>query len=272
MRRNRTVLNEENHAIEKLNQERLARKKHERRVKRHRLYRNTIKVILVVAIFYGLYVFDSSPNSRVQTLKVSGNTIFTDYEILEALKIESGDRILFTHSFIKELRGRNITGLESVDVNVYYTKGYVSINVVETRPVAYRNDDELILIFADGSARVLDESRKDLVLGLPLLVGFTPETIDIRMLAALAGLEYEVFGALSEIHLDPNPYDPLAMKLYMNNQFLVYVNIETLPMMYMYATLLSGAAEGKKCIELNEYGPDDESIIANIRTCSVNEY
>lgn len=272
MRRNRTVLNEENHAMEKINEDRLEKKRFARKVKRYKFYRVSLKVMLVLTLIYGLYAFDKSDISRVRTLKVSGNQTISDTEILNALNLEPSDRILFTHAFIKELKGRKIPGIASMDVNVFYTKGYVSVDVSEVAAVAYQKGEVLSLIYADGSKKVLDVSEEHLVMGLPLLVGFSDETLDNRMLNALRDMDEEAFSALSEIHLTPETYDPLAMKLYMNNKYLVYVSIETLPMMYMYATLLSGAQEGKKCIDLNEYGPDDESVIANIRTCSENEY
>lgn len=272
MRRNHAVLNEENHAMETINEERKLKKKEARKRKRMRFYRFFAKLTIFALICYGVYLFDSSDVSRVRTLKVSGNHILSDEEILSALNLEPNDRIVFTHSLIKEMKGRKIEGIESIDVNVLYTKGYVSVKVEEMKPVAYQKSDVLTLWFKDGSSKVLDQSQSGLVIGLPLLVDFSADTIDNRMLDALGKMEEEAFSALSEIHLKPEAYDPLAMKLYMNNKYLVYVSIETLPMMYMYATLLSGADEGKNCIDLNEYGPDDESVIANIRACSENEY
>ena len=272
MRRKQSVLNEENHAMEKINQDIKLKKKHQRRIKRNRFIWNFFKVSLVILLIFGIYAFDASNTSRIRTLEISGNTTLSDQEIMDALKIEKGDRLAFTHSFVKESKAKKNPGLESIDVNVYYTKGYVSVDVHEVPAVAYQSEGGLKLYYADGYSKDLDENQSNLVLGLPILVGYTEDTISKMMLQYLGELVFEAFSAISEIHHNPQTYDPLAMKLYMNDQYLVYANVETLPMMYMYATLLSSASDGNKCIELNEYGPDEDSSTVTIRACTTDEY
>lgn len=272
MRRNRVKLNEENHAISQISRDLQEKKKHQRRYKRKKNLANALKVFFVAALFFAFYLFDSSQYSRIQTVKVSGNRSFSDSEILTALNIEKGNRIYLTHGFLKEAKGRKIEGLESLDINVYYTKGYVSIDVVEVPLVAYQVEPELKVYYADGSSKIIDAAQLDLVIGLPLLVGYTDETISLKMLKALGELDFETISAISEIHINPETYDPLAMKLYMVDKYLVYVSIETLPMMYLYATLLPEANDGNKCIVFNEYGPDNENGSASIRACSDEEY
>lgn len=271
MSRRKQVLNDEDYAAKQVSEDRIARRKHERKMRRRRLVSKLIKVSLVVLLVFVVYKLDKSAMSRVSSIKISGNSIISNEEILQGLNIAEGDRLLFTHAFFKERKAKNIPGLESIDVNVYYTKGYVSLDVKEVTAVGYTTEP-LRLYYEDGSFKDLSQDQSNLLLGLPLLVGFSDETITPKMLNYLGALDSESFSSISEIHLNPQSYDPLAMKLYMSEHYLVYVNIETLPMMYMYATLLSGADEGKNCIDLNEYGPDDESVIANIRACSENEY
>ena len=57
------------------------------------------------------------------------------------------------------------------------------------------------------------------------------------------------------------------MKMVMNDNYFVYISIETLPMLGSYATLINGADEGNRCIDMIEYGPSEETTTAIVRKC-----
>ena len=57
------------------------------------------------------------------------------------------------------------------------------------------------------------------------------------------------------------------MKMVMNDEYFVYLSIETLPMLSQYATLVNGANENNKCIDMIEYGPTDQQQTAIVRRC-----
>lgn len=266
-RRKPVKLNEHNETVDKIKEDMKREKKLIRRNKRRRFQKRLLIVILIGLFIYGLVLFDKSDYSRYQTIKVSGNQFYSKNDIIEVSKVSPGSRMINNLPFMINKRVKKLPLVENADVNVYYNKGYLSIDVTEVKPVAYSQEETIQLYFSNGEIVDADESSFSMIADLPLLNGFTPEKIHPELLLQLSKLPDEAFLAISEIYLTPKEFDETAMKMVMNDEYFVYLSIETLPMLKQYATLVEGAEEFNKCIDMIEYGPNESSQTAIIRRC-----
>lgn len=256
--------------IQDVNRRVQEKRKRQKRNKVKRFFKKVFIVVLMGTIAFGIYSFDKHPISRLSTIKVQGNTFYQESDILDQAKIQAGDRMITNLPFMVKRRVQKLPLVEKASVNVYYNKGYLTLDIKEVKAVAYSKDETVTLYFSNGASEPANADTFDMIAGLPLLSDFTPESITPRLLQELGDLPDEAFVAISEIYFTPKELDPTAMKMVMNDEYFVYLSIETLPMLGQYATLLNGANEFNKCIDMIEYGPDESSQTAIVRRCETN--
>lgn len=266
-KRKHVQLNEKSETVERIKNNLDIHKKMERKRRRKKLLIRFLMVILIGLMAYGVYLFDQSGQSRYQTIKVSGNQYYTQEEIIEASGVTEGSRMISNLPLFVRSRVKKLPLVENTSVNVYYIKGYLTIDIQEVKAVAYSKDESIKLYFANGEVRDANAQTFDMIAGLPLLHDFTPDSIKPKFLHELSVLPEETFLAISEIYSEPKELVDSAMKVVMNGEYLVYLSIETLPMLRQYATLLNRAEEYNKCIDMIEYGPNEESQTAVVRRC-----
>ncbi len=269
-RRSRVELEDDSAPLEAINSNMSQKKKRLKARRRKRFFLRLMMLAIVSLMVVGLIKLDQSDISRIQVLKVSGNKLLSDEEILNYAQIKKGDRLLFNLPIFKNSKLKKHEFIDKATLNVYYRKGYVNIDVEETPAVAYRNELEPRIYFANGHFIELSTETSHMIEGLPLLLGFTDEALSEKLLKALGKIDEGAYSGISEIHHIPKELDPYAMKFVMNEEYLVYISIETLPMMHSYATLINGADELNKCIDMIEYGPTEESQTAIVRQCQSN--
>ena len=266
-RRKPVQLSEENETIEDIKRDLKLQKKRQRQIRRKRFIKRVFILLIFVASAYGIYVFDQSDISRVQTVKITGQQFYEENEILDAIKLKKGDRLISNLPFMVKQRVKKLPLVENANVNVYYNKGYLSIEINEVKAVAYGMNDEIKIYFSNGEALAANDHSFNMISQLPLLQDFEEETISKEFLKKLGDLPEEAFLAISEIYSTPKELDPGSMKMVMNDEYFVYLSIETLPMLSQYATLVNGANENNKCIDMIEYGPTDQQQTAIVRRC-----
>ena len=266
MRRSVRELEDETHPMGKISNEIRFNKKMKKKRRRARILKRLFILLILVLVGFSIYQFDQSKYSRIQVLKVSGNSIITDEEVLDLLSVQEQDRLLSTY-FKRKSKLKRHPLVDDIKINVYLRQGYVNIDINEKKPLAYSNQEIASIYFDNAYALEIDEENIHAITGLPLLVDFAPEYISENLLKGLNNLDESVLLAISEIHHEPKDLDKFAMKMVMNDNYFVYISIETLPMLGSYATLINGADEGNRCIDMIEYGPSEETTTAIVRKC-----
>ena len=266
MRRSVRELENESHTINKISDDIKLKKKIKKRRRRARIMKRLALFLLLVIIGLSVYLFDQSKYSRIQVLKVSGNSIISDEEVMDLLSLKEQDRLLSSYFKRKgDLKRHPL--VDDIKINVYLRQGYVNVDVAEKTPLAYTNQETALLYFDNAYALEISETNIHAITGLPLLINFKEEYISENLLKGLKNLDESVLLAISEIHHEPKELDEFAMKMVMNDNYFVYTSIETLPMLGSYATLINGADEGNRCIDMIEYGPSEETTTAIVRKC-----
>lgn len=243
------------------------RKRKIRRKKRARFLRRLFKLVAVISLFVGLFLLDKSEYSRLRDIRIVGNELISKQEILDELNIKSGDRMITNSENKIEKRLQNIVGLDTIDATIYYKQGILNLKVSEKPKVGFIQSEKLEVLYSDGSRRQVSENTLKSINGLPLFVGFTDEQLSKDLLNAFSELNPEILLTISEVHIAPESYDKMNMKLVMNNNYLVFSSISALPLLRSYASIIDRAEPDNRCIYLLEYGPTSESQIATAKRC-----
>ena len=260
-------LDQDNELLQGVNREFKENKRQIRRRKRRKRLKQLSILLMIGLVVYGCYLFDQSDHSRISTIKIAGNEFYQDEEILAAAKLQQGSPMISNLPIFVKQRVQKLPLVEKASVNVYYNKGYLSIDIQEVPAVAYSKNDVIQFYFKNGMVKDANADTFDMIAHLPLLSGFAEEALSPKLFQQLGSLPEDVFLAISEIYHIPKELDPTAMKMAMNDEYFVYLSIETLPMLKQYATLVNGADEFNKCIDMIEYGPTEESQTAILRRC-----
>lgn len=250
-----------------IERKRKLRKKRRRKI----ILRRVTLLFSLLGIIVAFVLFDRSSISRVREVSVQGNHYITQEEILEKAKVEVGDRLLFTHSFILNNRTSHIQGVANTDVKVYYTKGLVTLIVEESPVVGYQqNESGMLLLFADNYQKQVNELKQ---INFPLLIGFNDDLLsnNPKFSSRLAKIEKTAFNSISEIHVETNDLESLYLKFVMNNGFYVYTSVDNLMLLDNYAEIVSGVLNGDKpnnrCIYFTDYGNTPDTQIAVSKPC-----
>lgn len=264
--KNRTPeLNDGTESLTKIRQDLNHQKKNERRKRRKRMWRRFKIMLFIALIGYGIYQYDNADISRIQQIRVQGNSAYSTSELEDLLDLHPGDRIYLKIAPLVEGKLHGIDGIASVDVKVYYTKGLVTVSVSEVPLIGYRLEPRPQLIFSDGKLKEFDPASSSIMLGLPLFSGFTEETLPAGLAEAMAKVDEASFMAISEVHLEPTTYDQTSLRLIMDNNYFVYSSIQTLPLLNNYATIVNEADPDKRCIYMLA---ESQTPIAVVRACN----
>lgn len=269
--RRHVELNEETDSFHKITGDIKKRKRKERRNKRRKLYKRTFKVLFVLFFIFLIYKFDAWEGSRLQTVVIKGNNLLTEETVQEISKLESGDRLYLTFANFIERKLEKDPLIQSAHVEMHRKEQTVLINVNEEKSIAYEVKPEMNIYFENGEKIAIDETNIHGVEGLVLLLDIEDDEFKKQIVLQVATLESSSSLAISEIVHKGEKLDDEALILVMNHGYYVFSNVETLPLLDNYATIISGANPENKCIHLLEYGPTEDTQVATVKPCDVEQ-
>lgn len=264
MRRQKETLQDGTEEFDRIQKNIKQEKQELRRYKRKRFFRRSLAVIFILALAFGLYQYDKSNFSRIQEVKVSGSVSYSTDEIREILGLETGNRIYLKNASLLSQRLNQLPGIVKAKVNVYYTKGLVSIQIEESPMLAYLSGADIKLYYQDLSFRNLNAGAAYRLVGIPILLGFADSEIPQELLENLAKVDRATRTSISEIHYVGDSYQEIQLKLVMDHHYYVFTNTDSLPLLNNYATIISEADPQKRCITLIN---DADQAVAIVRAC-----
>ena len=189
-------------------------KKRKVRIKYGRIF---LFILLVVGTIIGIYkVF----NIRVTNIYVTGNTIYTDQEIIDLAGLHNYPRVI-------AIRNRKIES--QLKQNKYIKDAYVSrtsflqkvnIEITENKPLLYYQYDNVYLL--SNYEKTSDRFE------VPILINQTPEDILKKLLKKMSTIDEDVLYRISEIRYRPSNVDDELFYLTMNDGNYIYINIKNL--------------------------------------------
>ncbi len=250
-----------------------AEKRIKRRIKRKRLLKRLSRLVIIILVIVGLYLFDQSKYSRVRSIEVEGNNVLSETVLLESLDLKENDRLL--KAFFKKLTLKSkIPGVAKQSLKLYYTKGLINLTVEEYPVVAMLSDAPKRYLLSDN--HVL-ESNENLDNPVPILKKFNTEIFEKypEFSEKLSKIDQSSFNSISEIELVDEPLEKIYFKFTMNHGYFVFTNLDNLLLMDYYPDIVSGIQKGDKkdnrCIYFLDYGHTDENQSAVAKPCEKDE-
>ena len=219
----------------------MARKhKKKRKLKLSRVF----LVLFILAIIGGLIYLAS--NIRVRGFYISGNTYYTDNEILEMTKLNEYPSFIFTTSRSVTKNVKKYPLIKSIDIS-RTLNGMFNVTVIENKILFYDNISKKSVLEDNTKADVYYEN-------LPVLINEIKDTkIYDKFIKNIKKLNEDIIKNISEIKYDPNDIDKERFLFSMNDGNYVYVTLSKISNINNYLEISNTLGEKNGVLYL-DYG------------------
>lgn len=183
---------------------------------------------------------------RIYSIKIKGNKILTDQEVIETAKLEDYPSFFETLSYTIKKRLLKNNYIKSVKV----TKGFLSVNItIKEKKILYI-DKETNYKYTYNS-----KFKDDKSICVPYLIGSVPEGKMKRFIKAMNKINSDMICQMSEIKYDPNDIDEDRYYVYMNDGNSVYLTVNKFDKINKYNTILEkiGKQNGTLYLDYGDY-------------------
>lgn len=206
-----------------------------------------IRFLFLLFFIVGIsFAFIKLFDVRIYSIKIKGNKILTDQEVIETAKLEDYPSFFETLSYTIKKRLLKNNYIESVKV----TKGFLSVNItIKEKKVLYI-DKETNYKYTYNS-----KFKDDKSICVPYLIGSVPEGKMKRFIKAMNKINSDMICQMSEIKYDPNDIDEDRYYVYMNDGNSVYLTVNKFDKINKYNTILEkiGKQNGTLYLDYGDY-------------------
>ncbi|MFC4557020.1 cell division protein FtsQ/DivIB [Virgibacillus kekensis] len=226
-------------------EDRIPKLKQERKKKANR------RLIFYLSVFFvliAIIVYLQSPLSHVRTVKVTGNSMVSDEEVIKQTSLNQDTNIWMINDaqIVKSVSENPAVESAEVTRKLPWT---VHIKLNEYEHVGYiKNKGNFFPIL--GNSEVLTEVKQETINGdAPLILGFSDKDYLKEMTQELEKLPVSILRLISEVHWDPEDGNQNKIKLYMNEGYIVDGTIRNFAeKMKVYPSIVSQLDPDKKGI------------------------
>jgi len=226
-------------------EDRIPKLKQERKKKTNR------RLIFYLSIFFllvSLVVYLQSPLSNIKTIKVTGNAVLSNEEIIKLSGLTDQTNIWsINKNEISEILQENpMVSDATVKRSLPQT---VEITVDEFTLVGFlKKDENYIPVIEDGDI-IKDRQTKKVNGEAPLLFNFTEKEYLEKMATELQQLPASISNLISEVYWEPTEENKNKILLYMNDGYVVSSTIRDFSgKMTVYPSIVSQLEPGVKGI------------------------
>jgi len=194
-------------------------------------------IIIITLVLLVLYLY----NLRVKNIYVKGNTLLSDYEIIELSGLNNYPRMFSKTSINIENKIKISPYIKSVNVKKDLF-GKVVIEIEEFDILLKDSTDNKIYL-----SNLKKIAIDDKLYGIPSLINYVDRDILNNFLKKLNTIDKSVLSKISEIEYTLNEYDKDLFLFYMNDGNYVYITTTRLLNINSYSSVLENL-EGKKGI------------------------
>ena len=198
-----------------------------------------------IVLLVMLYLY--TPYSRVQTVQVSGNVYLDDDYIVSVSGIHQNDIYYADLPMLVSVRLKKDPMISSVTVK-WDDNGVISVSVKEKKPVAYRYDDEAVILLSDGSTVSMGSHYVELISEIPYVTGFAEKDQTRLLCKALGKLDRSVISSIAEIHQYSLGYEDEAMKILMRTGGYYIGTYQNLDKLAYYREVYAAQPDHSYCI------------------------
>ena len=185
-------------------------KKKKRKIK----VKNVLLVFIITIVI--LFCLALLTDVKINNIVIKGNTIYSDWEIIEKAGLEDYPSSLKTLSKTIENRLEDDDYIQSVNVRrPSLTK--VVIEIKENVPLFY---------YLPASKTILANNKEVTDnFSVPTVINYIPDNIYKKFVLAMKDINYDIVKRISEIKYDPNDVDDGRFLLSMNDGNQVYLTL-----------------------------------------------
>lgn len=206
-----------------------------------------IRFLFLLLVIAGIsFAFIKLFDVRIYSIKIKGNKILTDQEVIETAKLEDYPSFFETLSYTIKKRLLKNNYIESAKV----TKGLLSVNItIQEKKILYI-DKETNYKYTYNS-----KFKDDKSICVPYLIGSVPEGKMKRFIKAMNKINSDMICQMSEIKYDPNDIDEDRYYVYMNDGNSVYLTVNKFDKINKYNTILEkiGKQNGTLYLDYGDY-------------------
>lgn len=187
-----------------------------RRVKKKRKLK--VKNLLIVLLIFIVILLGVAflTDVKLNNIIVKGNSLYSDWEIIEMAGLSDYPSSLKTLSGTVEKRLEENDYIKSVKVSrPSLTK--IVINVEENLPLFY--------YLSENKTILTDETEVTDNFPVPTVINYVPDNIYSDFLKSMGSIDYDIIKRISEIRYDPNEVDEGRFFLTMNDGNQVYLTL-----------------------------------------------
>ena len=199
-----------------------------KRVKRRKLKIKSFLILLVIilAIIGILIILD---NLKIKSINVHGNTLYSEWEIIEKAGLADYPSTLRNLSGTIENRLEEDPYIKTAEVTKsFFTK--VNIEITENLPLFY--------YVPERSTILSDKSKTKDNFPVPTVINYIPDKLYTNFLKKLENIDYTIIKRISEIKYDPNDVDEERFLLTMNDGNYVYLTLKTFDKINNYLDII----------------------------------
>lgn len=206
-----------------------------------------LRFLFLLLVIAGIsFAFIKLFDVRIYSIKIKGNKILTDQEVIETAKLEDYPSFFETLSYTIKKRLLKNNYIESAKV----TKGLLSVNItIQEKKILYI-DKETNYKYTYNS-----KFKDDKSICVPYLIGSVPEGKMKRFIKAMNKINSDMICQMSEIKYDPNDIDEDRYYVYMNDGNSVYLTVNKFDKINKYNTILEkiGKQNGTLYLDYGDY-------------------
>lgn len=204
-------------------EDRIPKLKEQRKKKANR---RLISLLLLFFILIACILYFQSPLSHVQTIRVTGNDVYSDQDIIEKANLYSDTNIWKVENEEVEKKISQLPEIKKATVKKQFPST-ILIGIEELKRIAYVSVENHFLPVLENGKFLNTNQNTDIPLNAPILFGFTEDRMLKEMIKAIEQLPEEVLNSISEVHYDPTDSDEFHIFLYMNDGNEVSATIRT---------------------------------------------
>lgn len=213
-----------------------------------------ILVLLLLVIIISLFaVYYFSPLSKIETIKIVGDQVYSDADLEKSLLINKNDSILFLNK--NKIFDPDISSfIDRVDIKVDYINRGVNIKVYDKDIIGYFLTSKINVVSNDGSIAIIDDKKMDLITNKVRFSNFD-KNILLKLVAAIKNCDPVLYNNISEIILDPKSYDESSLRIIMEDGVNIYTSISSFESLKvdLYKDMLNLLNEDNRCIKYDVF-------------------
>ncbi|MCI9524963.1 MAG: FtsQ-type POTRA domain-containing protein [Erysipelotrichaceae bacterium] len=228
------------------------------RKKRRKIRWNRIKLLVICGGFLIVLFYFLSDISKVKSLKVSGNTYYSEQEILNMADLSYETRYVLMPQFLIVWNLEKQELIESVEVHKNWY-GAIRIDVEEKKILGSMQDKDgktYVIVPGTPIKKIeVDDKHKAQLAHFPFIGDFDEENLQ-KLVDAFnmnkREVEADMISMISEIHPYERSYNKHMVKLIMQDGNTLFSSYEGIPLLNDYKQVLRASMKSHVCMDLDE--------------------